>query len=487
VRWSLGGLRLQAAVIGLASLSMASLAVMLIQDALSRAEQTLLREAARQCASAVDELSRQLLERASVEEDPLATLPIEARDLSLRGLSGAVLRAYEGVEGGFLLVPELRVVGYTAATRSETKRGPTEDELGRLLEIAADRGDAGSTLTRQVAQGTDWLVFGLSAAENAGSVAWTLKRLPGARDPVGERRRWWLAGLVLSALVGLGGVISISVRLRRGADAVSAGLARLESDLGHRLPARGGDFGRIAAAVNRMAERRAALEATVRQQDRLAALGKVVSGVAHEIRNPLNSIRLGLELLQRRLAKGTAREEEVLGAVEEVDRLDRILARLLAFGRPALEDRVLQPVAPLVERAVAIVHKQSEQKRVSIRVEHEGVPPEADVDGLQVEQVVVNLLLNAIEASPSGATVRVAVGRENGSVRIAVSDHGSGIPEDAREHVFDPYFTTRDSGTGLGLAVSREVVSRHGGSLRFETGAEGTTFTMSLPVRRGGA
>jgi signal transduction histidine kinase len=124
---------------------------------------------------------------------------------------------------------------------------------------------------------------------------------------------------------------------------------------------------------------------------------------------------------------------------------------------------------------------------VSIRVEHEGVPPEADVDGLQVEQVVVNLLLNAIEASPSGATVRVAVGRENGSVRIAVSDHGSGIPEDAREHVFDPYFTTRDSGTGLGLAVSREVVSRHGGSLRFETGAEGTTFTMSLPVRRGGA
>jgi signal transduction histidine kinase len=467
---------------------MASLAVILIQDALSRAEQTLVREAARQCASAVDELSRQLLERASVEEDPLATLPIEARDLSLRGLSRAVLRAYEGVEGGFLLVPELRVVGYTAATRAGTKRGPTEDELGKLLEIAADRGEAGTSLTRQVAQGTDWLVFGLSAVENAGSVAWTLKRLPGARDPVGERRRWWLAGLVLSALVGLGGVISISVRLRRGADAVNAGLARLESDRGHRLPARGGDFGRIAAAVNRMAERRAALEATVRQQDRLAALGKVVSGVAHEIRNPLNSIRLGLELLQRRLEKGTARVEEVLGAMEEVDRLDRILARLLAFGRPALEDRVLQPIRPLVDRAVAIVHKQSEQKRVSILVEHESVPPpEADVDGLQVEQVVVNLLLNAIEASPSGGTVRVALGRENGSVRIAVSDHGSGIPEDVREHVFDPYFTTRDSGTGLGLAVSREVVSHHGGSLRFETDAGGTTFTMSLPVRRGGA
>jgi signal transduction histidine kinase len=487
VRGSLDSLRLQAAVIGLASVSMAALAVILIQDALSRAEQTLLGEARQQSASAARELSQQLLERASVEEDPLAALPVEAQDLSLRGLSGAVLRAYEGIEGGFLLVPDLRVVGYTAPTRAGKKRGPTEDELQALFEIAADVGDGGRPLTRQRAQGTDWLVFGVAPVEGAGSVAWTLKRLSGARDPVGERRRWWLAGLVLSALVGLGGVISISVRLRRGADTVSAGLARLESDPGHRLPALGGELGRIAAAVNRTAERRAALETTVRQQDRLAALGKVVAGVAHEIRNPLNSIRLGLELLQRRLERGTARVDEVRGAMEEVDRLDRILARLLAFGRPALEDRALQPIAPLVDRAVAMVHKQSEQKRVSILVEGEGTPPpEADVDGLQVEQVLINLLLNAIEASPDGGTVRLGLAREDESVRIAVSDHGSGIPKEAREHVFDPYFTTRDSGNGLGLAVSREVVAHHGGSLSFDTDATGTTFTLSLPVRRSG-
>ena len=488
MRWSLDSLRLQAAVIGLASLSMAALAVILIQDALSRAEQTLLREAAQQSTSAASELGQQFRERASVEENPLAALPIEAQDLSLRGLSGAVLRAYEGVEGGFLLLSERRVVGYSAPTRAEKKLAPTEDELQKLLQIAAGLGDGGRTATHQLAQGTDWLVFGVAPIENAGSVAWTLKRLPGARDPVGERRRWWLAGLVLSALVGLGGVISISVRLRRSADAVNAGLARLESDPGHRLPAMGGEFGRIAAAVNRTAERRAALETTVRQQDRLAALGKVVAGVAHEIRNPLNSIRLGLEFLQRRLEKGTARVEEVRGAMEEVDRLDRILARLLAFGRPALEDRVLQPIAPLVDRAVAMVHTQSEQKRVSILVEdEEAPPPEADVDGLQVEQVLVNLLLNAIEASPEGGTVRVGLFREDASVRIAVSDHGSGIPEGVREHVFDPYFTTRESGTGLGLAVSREVVAHHSGSLRFDTDARGTTFTVSLPVRRGGA
>jgi len=391
------------------------------------------------------------------------------------------------VEGGFLLGSELRVVGYAGPTRAEQKSGPTEDELQNLLEIAAGLEGRGSTLTHEVAQGTDWLVFGLASVEGADSAAWTLKRLHGARDPVGERRRWWLAGLVLSALIGLGGVISISVRLRRGADTINAGLARLESDLGYRLPAMGGDFGRIAAAANRTADRRAALETTVRQQDRLAALGKVVAGVAHEIRNPLNSIRLGLELLHRRLEKGTAQGGEVRGPMEEVDRLDRILARLLAFGRPALEDRALQQVAPLVDRAVAMVHTQSEQKGVSIQVEAgETEPPEADVDGLQVEQVLINLLLNAIEASPAGGAVRVGLAREDGSVRIAVSDDGPGIPDSVREHVFDPYFTTRDSGNGLGLAVSREVVAHHGGSLRFETGSDGTTFTVCLPMRRGG-
>ena len=108
------------------------------------------------------------------------------------------------------------------------------------------------------------------------------------------------------------------------------------------------------------------------------------------------------------------------------------------------------------------------------------------MDGLQVEQVLINLLLNAIEASPDGGTVRVGLTRGDGSVRIAVSDQGPGIPETVREHVFDPYFTTRDSGNGLGLAVSREVVAHHGGSLQFETGSDGTTFTMRLPMRRDG-
>ena len=479
----------QIAVIALASLSMAAVAVILVRDVLRSTEQALAREAQQQCLNAARELRQQFQERAllqsSQQEDPPAgLLPFEAEDLSLKGLSTVVLRSYEGVAGGFFLVPFQRVAGYADPSDTNTPGEPealAAELLGRLVELTRDGEGPHAT---ELAQGQDVWVGAVEQLNSNGSVAWAVKRLAGVRDPVVERRRWWLAGLVISALLGLGGLISISIRLRRGVDDINLGLHRLESDFTHRLPAIGGDFGEIGKAINQMANRRQALEATLRQQDRLAALGKVVAGVAHEIRNPLNSIRLTLELLGRRVDRGVVRGDEVQGALEEVDRLDRILARLLAFGRPGLEDRRVQDVRPLIERAVKMVQEQSQSKNVAIALESDAEPLEADVDGLQVEQVLLNLLLNAVEASPGGRPVRVGAGRHEGAVRITVTDEGPGIPESFGEHVFDPYFTTKETGSGLGLSVSREVVSHHNGELVFASNARGTTFILRLPARR---
>jgi signal transduction histidine kinase len=382
-----------------------------------------------------------------------------------------------------LLVPFQRVTGYADAADTAAAGEPdalAAKLLDRLVEL--NQGSEGPH-TARLDQGQDVWVGAVEQVAPDGSVAWAVKRLAGVRDPVVEQRRWWLAGLVLSALLGLGGLISISIRLRRGVDAVNLGLHRLESDFTHRLPAIGGDFGEIGKAINQMADRRQGLEATLRQQDRLAALGKVVAGVAHEIRNPLNSIRLTLELLGRRVQKGAVRGGEVQGALEEVDRLDRILARLLAFGRPGLEDRRVQDVRPLIERAVKMVQEQAQRKNVSVVLEGDA-PLQADVDGLQVEQVLLNLLLNAVEASPGGRAVRIETGTKEGAVQITVADEGPGIPESVRDHVFDPYFTTKPTGSGLGLSVSREVVSHHDGELRFESNGRGTAFVLRLPAQR---
>jgi signal transduction histidine kinase len=491
MRWAArDSFRTQIAVIALASLSMAAVAVILVRDVLRSTEQTLVREAQQQCVNAARELRRQFQERAvllSSQDDllrPTAPLPFEAEDLSLKGLSSAVLRSYEGVSGGFFLVPLERVAGYVDPSDTSPASGPeaaATELLDRLIELA-DNG--GGIQAHQLGQGQDVWVGAIEQVDPNGSVAWAVKRLAGVRDPVVEQRRWWLTGLVISALLGLGGLISISIRLRRGVDSVNLGLHRLESDFTHRLPAIGGDFGEIGKAINQMASRRQALEATLRQQDRLAALGKVVAGVAHEIRNPLNSIRLTLELLSRRVHKGLVRGDEVQGALEEVDRLDRILGRLLAFGRPGLEDRRVQDVRPLIERAIKMVQEQAQRKNISIAFERGGDPLEADVDGLQVEQVLLNLLLNAVEASPDSSPVYVEAANREGTVRVTVTDEGPGIPVSIRDHVFDPYFTTKETGSGLGLSVSREVVSHHDGELAFESNGRGTTFVLRLPAER---
>jgi signal transduction histidine kinase len=461
------------AVITFALLSVTALAAILIRDAVLRTERRLSEEAEQQCSLAARELDRQYQDRQAFGDEQLRDLPLEAQDLSLRGLAQAVLRSYEGLEGGFYDPETRKVLGHSAAGR-----GLSQAELA-WIAAAVKEGAA----THH--EGEDFVIVGAHQSQPGGTAAWALKRLTGARDPVLERRRWWLAALVFSALLGVVAVVSISLGLRRVVTGIQNGLRRMAEDYSFRFNVAEGHFGDVARAINQMADRRAALEAGLRRQDRLTALGKVAAGVAHELRNPLNSIRLTLELLDRRVRRGAAAGDEVTAAIREVDRLDRILAKLLAFGRAGLEDRRVQEVAPLLHHAVRMVEEPCRQKDVRIAVN----APElnADLDGPQIEQVLINLLLNAIEASPEGGAIDLQARADDSRIEIAVRDSGSGIPESARDHIFDAYFTTRSNGTGLGLAVSREIVASHGGQLEFETAETGTTFRVRLPVARGSA
>jgi signal transduction histidine kinase len=474
-------------VIGVASLSMAVLAVILVQDAWRSTRRTLAQEAQQQCASAVRELQAQFIDRASYLAASAETLPLqfEAQDLSLRGLSAAVLRSYDGVEGGFLLGPQKRLAGHVGPIRRASIMDFDQSESAFIRSLAESSVTATEPVVAEIGTGTDVLVAAAASIQPDNGVAWALKRLPEANDPGAQRRRWWLAALVLSAVLGLGAIITTSIRLRQGVDTLNQGLAQLESDFNYRLPPVGGDFGRVAESVNRMSDRRAALEAHLRQQDRLAALGRVVAGVAHEIRNPLNSLVLTLELLARRVQRGAATGGEIRDVIEEVNRLEQILKRFLAFGGTKIESRTTQDLNPLLQRAIRVVTEQARRKKVEIVLSTEGKEPlQAELDDLAIEQILINLLLNAIDASPEGGVVTLNAAAEPDRIRISVRDRGPGIPDDAREHVFDPYFTTKDNGTGLGLAVSREIATQHGGSLQFVSTPDGSTFVLTLPAIR---
>jgi signal transduction histidine kinase len=426
-------------------------------------------------------LAAQLADRAQMREDTLSTLPPEAQDLSLRGLSAAVLRSYDDLLGGFFIPSTGAVLGATASgAAEEIALDPAQMSLIRSLTAST------AGVAKTLPHGRDVLVGATAPPQPDGTVAWTIKRITGVRDPMYLRRQWGLLALVLLAMTAVGGVIAMSMRLRRGVDAVNSGLQKLESDFWYRFPPIPGDFGAIAGAINHMTDKRAELETTLRRQDRLAALGKVVAGVAHEIRNPLNSMRLALELANRRLKKGNATGEEIAGAIEEVDRLDRIVTRLLAFGKPEFEDRRIQDVRPLIERVTHMLEQPAAGKQVRFEVAVPDTRAEAHVDALQIEQVLINLLLNAIEASPGGSPVQVVARNEPDSVCIEVRDHGPGVPPSIRDHIFDPYFTTKPAGSGLGLAVSREFVDRHGGTLTVESNnGNGAAFVMRLPAAKG--
>ena len=463
--------RIEALIIAVASLSVIALASILVQDALSQTEGTLRSAAEQELAGAAEELKDQYQDRATFSERPLEALPLEAQDLSLRGLSQTVLRSYKDVRGGFYIPQSQAIVGASGVHNTLPA-----DELKAVRTTVQSGQSVGRTVS-----GGDLLIARIAGTAD-GRYAWALRRLVGVRDPAPNRRRWLLATLVIAAVAGFAGVVSILMRLRRGVDGVKRMLQQLESDFTYRAAQVSGEFGEIFAAIGKMADRRIELESTLRRQDRLAALGKVVAGVAHEIRNPLNSIRLQLELLKRRSQRGVASGAEVDAAMGQVDRLNTILGQLLGFGKPDVSNRSIQELLPLAQHAIAMVRDRAEARKVDLHLisdDNENV--QAIVDAVQLEQVLTNLLLNAIEAAPEETGVTLRITESGDAIEFSVIDRGPGIPEPVRDHVFDAFFTTRQEGTGLGLSVSRQIVAAHGGSLSFITSSDGTTFSVRLP------
>ncbi len=476
--------RAQATIIAAASLAVLGLATFIVRNVITSTEGALRADSRQTCIAACQELRTQYDERAAYGDD-LHQMPPEAQDISLTAISKTVLRAFDAVDGGVYLVKEDRLSGYATSSPGTPSRprprGPRYEAIKSLAARAALTSDV---VTQDNQFDTNYFVWAAARTKTPGAIVWTAKRISLAREPLAEKGRWWLSALVLFTLIGMLGIVSIWYMLHSGLAGIRRGLHTLEEDFTYRLPMIRGDMGQIAMAINAMADKRVALETELRRQDRLAALGKVVAGVAHEVRNPLNSMKLTLQLLDRRLKKGAPVAHEIQEALREIDRLDVIVSRLLTFGRPTMADRQTQDVAPLVQQAAKMVQEPARQKGVKIALYGLDSPKPADVDGPQVVQVLINLLLNAVDASPDAGIVRVEAALQENAVRITVEDQGHGITESDQPHIFDAYFTTKPNGSGLGLAVSREIVANHGGVLEFTSIPSGTIFSLQLPTDR---
>jgi signal transduction histidine kinase len=238
-----------------------------------------------------------------------------------------------------------------------------------------------------------------------------------------------------------------------------------------------------------VSEQRARLRRLYRAE-RLATAGELAAGAAHEIRNPLTSIRSTIQHMQSSVPEGHAAREDAQGILEEVDRINGILEALLSFARPSEAVFSLVHLDELVRQSLDLIAAQARRQGVEVTVDLpvDTIPLVAD-SGL-VKQVLLNLMLNALQAMETGGDLLVRAQSipprrgepaESGGGLIEIVDTGNGIPDETLERVFDPFFTTKPTGTGLGLSICYGIVERHNGDIEIETReGEGTTVRVRL-------
>ncbi|MEM9073541.1 MAG: ATP-binding protein [Myxococcota bacterium] len=222
------------------------------------------------------------------------------------------------------------------------------------------------------------------------------------------------------------------------------------------------------------------LQDLAERAERLAALGRLSSALAHEIRNPLGSISGSVQLVRQ--APGLNDEDRSLLSIvlREVDRLNELVTTMLDVGRPTRPRPTLVDIGSIAEDVAAVARADTTLGSVTIQVDAEE-DVVATLDANQIRQLLWNLLKNAVQASPAKGTVTIGARDEGAEVVIWVADHGDGIPEEEQEHLFDMFYSKRDQGIGLGLALVQQIVDAHAGDILVESSSAGTTICVTLP------
>ena len=312
------------------------------------------------------------------------------------------------------------------------------------------------------------------------------------------RRVLILIGLV-GLLVGLAGSSLLAKRITRPLKELVEGTVRISrGDFSRRIqPASADELGGLARSFNdmtsRLLEARERMESANRrlvQAEKLASIGRLSATIAHEIRNPLTSVKLNIQ----RIAESEHLDEierEHLGICQEgVGQIEKFIKELLDFTRVPELARERFPLEQVLEESLKMLKDAFRQKRVTVEKSYaQGLPP-ANVDGDRLRQVFLNLLRNAFEAVDEGGRISVSLaaggGEEGRTYLVRISDNGAGIPEKDRENIFEPFFTTKSSGFGLGLANARKIVEQHGGSVKVVgKRGRGSAFVVILPREEG--
>ncbi len=234
------------------------------------------------------------------------------------------------------------------------------------------------------------------------------------------------------------------------------------------------------------------IQEEILRMDRLVSLGKLSSGIAHELRNPLAGIKTTAQALSEEMSKEDSRREYLNRITKEIDRLNDLLKTFFSFAKPQKLNLIDCSVKDVINEIIPFLFKEIADQGVRFVEAYHPQLPKIKVDKNQMYQVFLNLFLNAIQAMPNGGELKIEVnptvsysqdGPSQNFIKIVISDTGKGIPPNIVHRIFDPFFTTKPKGIGLGLSITYQIIKKHGGTIKVESKLEkGTSFIINLPV-----
>lgn len=425
----------------------------------------------------------------------------ESDDEFLALLSRVVLQNAEGVSGGFYSSARDSLLGsFYSSSDPAVQADVLPGEREAILEVARGAASTRRLSERSLFSGAGIVLMNAMPVRDGYTVVgsvWSVRRLPDL--PGANRFKAYLitAGLGTAALASVLLTLLVIRNLQVGVRKVESGLRGLENNLTAQIDTEGEPreiqliaqrIGRLGATLREKIEREKQIESQLRQAERLVSLGRLVAGVAHEVRNPLATIRLRVQMCWRN-TENPAIKESCSVALEEIERLNGMVNRLLNFARPVHLRLESADLRSLVEERLDFFGDLAQGNHVHIVTKLPSDGLALPVDKGRLAQVFDNVIQNAIEAmSERGGTLSVSLTSYNyplgngGGACFEFRDTGKGMDSAIVGHVFDPFFTTKPSGTGLGLSICHELVQAHGGEITVESEqGKGTNVKIMIP------
>lgn len=290
---------------------------------------------------------------------------------------------------------------------------------------------------------------------------------------------------LFALMVSFIGALLIIYNLTMGVSKIKNALKMMEKDLNNPIPELPGEVGQIAYAINNMASSLAEkekLEEELRRSEHLAALGHLVTGVAHELRNPIGVIKTTVQLMKTEFPS-INKSDHIKIIEEQITRQNRVIQELLDFGRPSKHAVQSISINLLLEKVFIFTSSMLRQHSIKLVQETNDNLPATEVDGERIKQVFVNLILNSVQAMPDGGTLTIKTHYDDKWIYTEFIDTGHGISSSEMNHIFDPFYTTKEKGTGLGLSISHQIIRTHGGHINVLSKENyATTFIVQLPL-----